>query len=340
MNASGSPYNYLSEARRDLALPQQVTLNDVTLREGLQASSRRFTAEDKLRLARLLQEVGLPQIQIGYPARSPVDWEVTARIKEEDFQACVEVICTVATEEWEKEVEQATRSGADFVNIIFPTSDLRLELLHISRKEMLQRIEEAVRLAKRTDVSVGFSPVDCTRTNLGSLKEILSVVTSAGADRFYIIDTAGVIYPLGMRYLATELRQAAAIPLAVHCHNDLGLALANSLVAVECGVEVVDVCVNGLGKRAGNVALDEMVMALWLLHNFDLGVKMDRLYDLSQAVAELTGIPVSESKPLTGRNAFDFEVDKQLRGEKAHVSWGAVEPHMVGHRRYLNERFP
>jgi isopropylmalate/homocitrate/citramalate synthase len=205
---------------------------------------------------------------------------------------------------------------------------------------MLQRVEDAVRLAKGTGVSISFSPVDCTRTSLGSLKEILSVVTSAGADRFYIIDTAGVIYPLGMRHLATELRKAANIPLAVHCHNDLGLALANSLVAVECGVEVVDVCVNGLGKRAGNVALDDMVIALWLLHDFDLGVKMDRLYDLSQTVADLTGIPISESKPLTGRNAFDFEVDRQLRGEKAHVSWGAVEPHTVGHRLYLNENAP
>lgn len=332
MNGSGSPYNYLPEVRRNLALPQQVTLNDVTLREGLQASSRRFTAEDKLRLAQLLQGAGLPQIQVGYPARSLVDREVMARIREGDFQAQVEVICTVATEKWEEEIEQVTESGADLVNIIFPTSDIRLELLHITRQEMLQRIEEAVRLAKLTDVSVSFSPVDCTRTNLESLKEILSVVTSAGADRFYIIDTAGVIYPAGMRYLVTELRKAATIPLAVHCHNDLGMALANSLVAVECGAEVVDVCVNGLGKRAGNVALDEMVVALWLLYNLDLGVKMDRLYDLSQTVAELTGIPVSESKPLTGRNAFDFEVDRELQGEKAHVSWGAVEPYVVGHR--------
>lgn len=332
MNVSGSPYNYLPEVRRNLALPQQVTLNDVTLREGLQASSRRFAAEDKLRLAQLLQEVGLSQIQVGYPARSLVDREVMARIRERDFQAQVEVICTVATEKWEEEIEQVTESGADLVNIVFPTSDIRLELLHITREEMLQRIEEAVRLAKVTDVSVSFSPVDCTRTNLESLKEILSVVTSAGADRFYIIDTAGVIYPVGMRYLVTELRKAATIPLAVHCHNDLGMALANSLVAVECGAEVVDVCVNGLGKRAGNVALDEMVVALWLLYNLDPGVKMDRLYDLSQTVAEMTGIPVSESKPLTGRNAFDFEVDKELQGEKAHVSWGAVEPYMVGHR--------
>jgi isopropylmalate/homocitrate/citramalate synthase len=312
-----------------------VTLNDVTLREGLQASSRRFTAEDKLSLARLLQEVGLPQIQIGYPARSPVDREVMARIREGDFQIYIEASCSAVTEEWEKEVEQTAKSGADFINIIFPTSDPRLELLHISRKEMLQRIDEVVRLAKGTGASVTFSSVDSTRTHLGALKEILSVVTSAGANRFKIVDTAGVIYPLGMRYLVTELRQAATIPLAVHCHNDLGLALANSLVAVECGVEVVDVCVNGLGKRAGNVALDEMVMALWLLHNFGLSVKMDRLYDLSQAVAELTGIPVSESKPLMGRNAFDFEVDRELQGEKAHVSWGAVEPYIVGHRQYL-----
>jgi 2-isopropylmalate synthase len=201
---------------------------------------------------------------------------------------------------------------------------------------MLKRVEAAVGLAKTTGVAVSFSPVDCTRTRLNVLKDVLSIVASVGADRFYIIDTAGVIYPLGMRHLTTELKRISSIPLAVHCHNDLGVALANSLAAVECGVEVVDVCVNGLGKRAGNVATDEMAIALWLLYGFEGCVRLDDLYDLSQVVSGMTGVPVSESKPLTGANAFDFEVDKQLRSEKAHVSWGAIEPDVVGHRKYEN----
>ncbi len=326
-----SLYNYAPEARATLRLPERVVLNDVTLREGVQAAIHPFTATDKLKLALLLADIGLSQIQVGYPTRSEVDREVLALLKDERIDSQVEVMCTAAPDQWEEEVGQASRSGADLVNVIFPTSDPRLERMGWSRERMLRRVEDAVRLAKEAGVAVSFSPVDCTRTSLEVLKEVLAVATSAGADRFYLIDTSGVIYPLGMRHMVTEIKKVSTIPLAVHCHNDLGMALANSLIAVECGVEIVDVSVNGLGKRAGNAALDEVAVALWLLHDLDLGLRMDGMYSLSQTAAAMTGVEVKPSKPFAGRDAFDFEVDSQLQREKAHVSWGAIEPAQVGH---------
>jgi methanogen homocitrate synthase len=201
----------------------------------------------------------------------------------------------------------------------------------MSRDEVLERAESAVRLAKSYGCFVAFSPIDTTRTDLSFLKEVLAAVTEAGAERFYIIDTVGTVSPLGMRYLVTEVKKVSSIPLATHCHNDFGLALANGLAAVECGVEAVDVVVNGMGKRAGNLSLEEIALALTVFHGKELGIEMERLYELSQAVVEMTKVPVYDAKPIVGANAFDFEVDAQLRGSVGHVLHGSVDPAMVGH---------
>jgi methanogen homocitrate synthase len=334
VNASewGSPYNYLLAAREGLALPEKVILNDVTLREGIQASRVPFDVGKKVALAQLLDEVGLSQIQVGYPARSDMDEVAIRAMKEAGVSCALEGICTVAGPQWREDIQTTSDSGADIVNVALPTSDARLRhVLKMSRDEVLKRAESAVSLAKSYGRFIAFSPIDTTRTDLSFLKEVLAVVTEAGAERFYIIDTVGTISPLGMRYLVTEIKKVSSIPLATHCHDDFGLAAANGLVAVECGVEVVDVCVNGMGKRAGNLSLEEIALALTIFHDKELGIKMERLYELSRAVVEMTKVPVHDAKPVVGANAFDFEVDAQLRGAAGHVQHGSVDPAMVGH---------
>jgi isopropylmalate/homocitrate/citramalate synthase len=334
MDASewGNPYNYLLAARESLALPEKVILNDVTLREGIQVSKVPFDVEKRVALAQLLDEVGLSQIQVGYPARSDMDKATIRAMKEAGVSCALEGICTVAGPRWREEIQATVDSGTDIVNVALPTSDIRLRhVLKISRDDMLKRAESAVRLAKGYGGFVTFSPIDTTRTDLSLLKEVLAVVTGAGADRFYIVDTVGAISPLSMRYLVTEIKKVSSIPLATHCHDDFGLAVANGLAAVECGVEVVDVCVNGMGKRAGNLSLEEMALALTIFHGKELGIKLEMLYELSRAVAEMTKVPVYDAKPIVGANAFDFEVDAQLRGAAGHVLHGSVDPAMVGH---------
>lgn len=328
----GSPYNSLPAARESLALPEKVILNDVTLREGIQASKVPFDVEKKVALAQLLDEIGLSQIQIGYPARSDMDRVAIRAMKEAGVSCALEGICTVAGPRWREEIQTTVDSGADIVNVALPTSDTRLRyVLKMSQSEVLKRAESAVRLAKGNGRVVAFSPIDTTRTDLSFLKEVLAAVTGAGAKRFYIIDTVGTISPLGMRHLVTEIKKASDIPLATHCHNDFGLAVANGLVAVECGVKVIDVVVNGMGKRAGNLSLEEMALALTIFHGQELAIKLYRLYELSRAVAEMTKVPVYDAKPVVGANAFDFEVDAQLRGAAGHVLHGSVDPAMVGH---------
>jgi isopropylmalate/homocitrate/citramalate synthase len=326
------PYNYFPEVRKDLALPERIILNDVTLREGIQASKVPFDVGKKVALAQLLDEVGLSQIQVGYPARSDVDRIAVRAMKEAGVSCALEGLCTVAGPQWREEIQATVDSGVDMVNIALPTSDIRLrQVLKMSRDDMLKRAASAVRLAKSYTDLVIFSPIDTTRTDLSLLKETLAAVTEAGADRYYIIDTVGTISPIGMRYLVTEIEKVSNIPLATHCHNDFGLAVANGLAAVECGVEVVDVCINGMGKRAGNLSLEEIALALTIFHGKDLGIKLERLYELSQTVVEMTGVPVYDAKPIVGANAFDFEVDVQLRGAAGHVLHGSIDPAMVGH---------
>jgi isopropylmalate/homocitrate/citramalate synthase len=328
----GSLYNYLPAARENLALPEKVILNDVTLREGIQASKLPFDVGKKVALARLLDEVGLSQIQVGYPARSDMDKEAIRAMKEAGVNCALEGICTVAGPQWREEIETTGDSGADIINVALPTSDTRLRyVLKMSRDEVLKRAESAVRLVKGYGRFVVFSPIDTTRTDLSFLKEVLAAVTEAGADRFYIIDTVGTISPMSMRYLVTEIKKVSSIPLATHCHDDFGLAVANGLAAVECGAEVVDVGVNGMGKRAGNLSLEEIALALTIFHGKELGIKLERLYELSRAVAEMTKVPVYDAKPIVGANAFDFEVDAQLRGTAGHVLRGSVDPAVVGH---------
>jgi isopropylmalate/homocitrate/citramalate synthase len=327
-----SLYNYLPAVRESLALPEKVILNDVTLREGIQASKVPFDVKKKVALAQLLDEVGLSQIQVGYPARSDKDRVAIRAMKEAGVGCALEGICTVAGPQWQEEIQTTVDSGADIVNVALPTSDTRLQyVLKMSRGEVLKRAESAVRLAKGHGRFVAFSPIDTTRTDLSFLKEVLAAVTEAGAERFYIIDTVGTISPIGMRYLVTEIKKVSNIPLAIHCHNDFGLAVANGLVAVECGVEVVDVCVNGMGKRAGNLSLEEIALALTIFHDKELGIKLERLYELSRAVAKMTKVPVYDAKPIVGANAFDFEVDAQLRGAAGHVQHGSVDSAIVGH---------
>lgn len=327
-----SPYNYLSAVREGLALPEKVMLNDVTLREGIQASKVPFDVGKKVALAQLLDEVGFSQIQIGYPARSDMDKVAIGAIKEAGVDCALEGICTVAGSQWQEEIQATVDSGVDIINVALPTSDARLRyVLKMSRDEVLERAESAVRLAKSYGRFVVFSPIDTTRTDLSFLKEVLAAVTEAGAGRFYIIDTVGTISPIGMRYLVTEIRKASSISLATHCHDDFGLAVANGLAAIECGAEVVDVCVNGMGKRAGNLSLEEIALALTIFHDKELGIKLERLYELSRAVAKMTKVPVYDAKPIVGANAFDFEVDAQLRGAVGHVQHGSVDPTIVGH---------
>jgi isopropylmalate/homocitrate/citramalate synthase len=330
---NGTIYDYEPAARAGLSLPERVVLNDVTLREGIQAAQRPLDSHAKAKLGILIDQAGLPQIQVGYLGRSEMDRETLREMRGAGVRAALEGICSLAATTWEEEIDAAAAVSPDRLNVMIAASDVRIAPLKMDKRQVLARAVQGVQRARERCEHVCFSPVDTTRADLGFLKELLAAVTEAGADRYYLIDTAGVISPTGMRYLAREMVGASRIQLATHCHDDFGLAVANGLAAVEQGVQVVDVCVNGMGKRAGNLALEELALALTLFHNIDLGLRLERLYALAQATSELTGVPIPANKAIVGREAFEWEVDAQLRSTQGHRAVAAFDPEIVGYRQ-------
>ncbi len=308
-----------------------VLLNDVTLREGVQVAPREIGPRQKAEIGLLLAQAGVRQLQVGYPGRSETDRQTVRLLKEAGCSASLEGMCSLGGDAWAAEIAAAIAAGADRLILIFPTADYRLnDVLHITRAQCLERIRQGIGEAARLGAPVAFAPVEGSRTGLEFMLQVLAASAAAGADRFYLVDTVGVLYPRQTREVVAALKAVSAIPLGIHAHNDFGAALANSLAAVEAGIDVVDVSVAGLGKRGGNAALEQMGLALHIAGD-DTGIELDAMYRVARRVTETLGVALPASQPLVGASAFDFEVDTALRGTSAHRVVSGIPPSLVGH---------
>jgi isopropylmalate/homocitrate/citramalate synthase len=331
-----SPLNFHETVQARARYPEQVMICDVTLREGEQTTGVSFSLEEKLALARRLDDIGVGQIEIGWPAQSERDRKVLRTLKDEGLKAATEVLAPLYSKNWHPVVDAAVNSGADVVTLMHATSDIRLQ--HgdekMSREQMLERAAEATEYAVDRGVIVTFALVDTTRTDLEFAKRVANSVVEAGADRIAVADTVGAARPEAMKFLVAELVACAGVPVRVHCHNDYGLALANSLAAVEAGASIIDVAVNGLGERSGNPALDELVVGLETLYGIRTGIKLDKLYELAHYVEQMTDVPLPFNKPLVGNNAFAHKLDMHvMRVTEYPPLYETIDPSTVGNRR-------
>jgi isopropylmalate/homocitrate/citramalate synthase len=331
-----SPYNSGAITRGETD-PCPITVRDCTLREGEQAAEISLGLKDKVILAHKLDDAGIHQIQGGYPGRSKIDKETIQTMKREGIKAKTEALVQVFQKDWKEQIDAAVESGADVITLMYPGSDIRLLYVQKkSRSEMVKSSVAAVTYATQSGRFIVFSPVDTTRTELPFLKEIYSSVIAAGAQAVSIADTAGAITPFGMRTLVRELLPVVKVPISVHCHNDFGLALANAISAVEAGARVVDATIGGLGERAGNVCLDELIVTLQVLYGLDLGIKMDQLGDLTKCAFQLMGIPLPPTKPLVGENAFAHKLDAHVEGVVRYpFCYETISPELIGSKRRL-----
>lgn len=332
-----SPHVRRPEARAGFNLPADIIVCDCTAREGEQAAAVDFGADLKVELIRLLDEIGVPQAQAGYPAKSPLDGETVRRVRRLGLRIRVEVIAQVFDPNWRDEVDAAVACGPDIVDIQLPCSDRRLLLLHkMTRGEMLDRAVEAIRRARGRAPVVRFAPTDTTRADLDYVRALYRAALDAGADRLSLADTAGAMFPPAMRWLVGELTREFTVPLQVHCHNDFGLALANTLAAAEGGASILDATVNGLGERSGNACLDELVVALEAFYGARTGVRTEGLYRLAHLVSKWTGIPVPTHKPLVGDSAFAHKLEGHVRGVLTSPPlYEPLPPETVGNRRRI-----
>jgi methanogen homocitrate synthase len=298
-----SPLNFADEVRRDLNLPEKVVVHDTTLRDGEQLAGVVFRRDERVRIAAALDEAGVGRVEAGMPAVSQEDFEAVREVARLGLRARVLAYARCLT----RDVDLALRADVSGVVIDVPVSSHLIRYAYgWSEEETVGRAVKVVEYAKQHGLSVVFFAVDSTRADVGFLRRVLESVQNL-VDSIAIVDTFGVASPFAMRYLTNLVKSFSGRPLEVHAHNDFGLAVANTLVAVASGTTAVHVTVNGIGERAGNAPLEETVVALELLLGVRTGVRLDRLYELSKLVESLSGVRLPPHKPVVGDGPYSVE---------------------------------
>jgi isopropylmalate/homocitrate/citramalate synthase len=325
--------NRLKDVLSELNLPPSIMINDVTLREADQIVS--FSMKEKIEIAHALDDLGVSQIQVGIPGVSETDKKTVQSLINDKLKSKIEVVSFIYLPDWKRDVDACLETGAYSINMFFPVSDDKLKAKGVSRQKAIDISINAIEYAKAQGVPhVTYCPFPAVRMEASVLKEIIDVSGQAGADMILLTDTYGTASPTAMRHFVREIKRVSKVPMGIHCHNDLGLALANTLAAVEGGAELVDASVNGLGDRTGNCCLDEVIIGLTAFYDFDLGVKTDQLYALAKRVEKISRIPMPFGKPLVGENCFVHRHDDDVKSSiEDPSSTVPIEPRLVGNKK-------
>ena len=320
-------------------MAKDVIIFDTTLRDGEQAPGNTLTPEEKLRFARQLEALGVDVIEAGFPAASAGDFRSVGDIAREVRGPVVAALARCHEQDIDLAGEALRGAARGRLHIFISTSDLHLEhKLRISRAEALELARKAVRQARRYTDDVEFSAEDASRTDLEFLSEIVKVAIAEGATTINLPDTVGYALPAdyaGMfRAVMGQVPGAGGVTWSAHCHDDLGLAVANSLAAIEAGVGQVECTVNGIGERAGNAALEEIVMASHVRPQdaqFRTRVRTEEIYRSSQLLSYLTGCFPQPNKAIVGRNAFAHEAGIHQHGMLRNgLTYEIMKPESVG----------
>ncbi len=320
-------------------MSDRVVIFDTTLRDGEQSPGASMNAEEKLRVAKQLAKLKVDVIEAGFPISSEGEFEAVRAIAEEVKGP---VICALARAE-KADIDRAWQAimaaERPRIHTFIATSDIHLRhKLRMSREEVLERLVDAVSYAKRYTDDVEFSPEDATRTDIDFLCQVVEAAIEAGATTVNIPDTVGYSVPgeFGriIRTLKERVPNIEEATISVHCHNDLGLAVANSLAAIKNGARQVECTINGIGERAGNASLEEIVMILRVrkdLYPYFTGVKTDQIYPTSRLVSAVTGLTVQPNKAIVGANAFAHEAGIHQDGVlKEKLTYEIMTPETIG----------
>ena len=317
----------------------RVIIFDTTLRDGEQAPGCSMTLREKLRVAAALRDLNVDVIEAGFAAASPGDFESVAAIAAEIDGPKICSLARCHPGDIEKAAQAVSAARNKRVHVFVATSEIhRKYKLEMAKDEIIKRAADAVSMARELCDDVEFSPEDASRTEPAYLAEVVSAVIEAGARTVNIPDTVGYTVPGEFAELFTYLKQHVAgvdeAVLSVHCHDDLGMAVANSLAAVKAGARQIECTINGIGERAGNCSLEEIVMALKTrAEYFGIGTGIDtqKLYPTSRLVAQITGMHVPRNKAIVGENAFAHEAGIHQHGMLKHAStYEIMRPEDVG----------
>ena len=316
-----------------------VKIFDTTLRDGEQSPGCSMTSAEKVRLAHELDRLGVDVIEAGFPVSSDGDFQAVEAVAHAVRRPVIAALARCCRDDIERACQALAGAGRPRIHTFLATSDIHLQhKLKISRRECMEQARDAVRLAKSCCQDVEFSAEDATRSDPDFLCEVLEAVVEAGASTINVPDTVGYSIPAEITELIQTVRHRVPgieqVTLSAHCHDDLGLAVANSLAAISAGARQVECTINGIGERAGNASLEEVVMAMRVRtdrYPYDTAVVSKHLFPVSQMLSEIIGFSVQPNKAIVGQNAFAHEAGIHQDGMlKNPLTYEIMTPQSVG----------
>ncbi|MGK7960691.1 homocitrate synthase [Crocosphaera sp.] len=310
-----------------------VHINDTTLRDGEQAAGIVFSAAEKIAIASLMDAIGIPELEVGIPAMGGSEAEAITTIVQKGLKT--------ALLGWNRavrsDIEASIACGLQRVHISIPVSDIQIKAKFQGKTNLVwERLRDSLNFALDKGLFVSVGAEDASRADESFLLEVAQFAQNLGASRFRFCDTVGILDPLTTAQKVGKLVKSLNIPIEMHTHNDFGLATANALAGLQAGATSVNTTVNGLGERAGNAALEEMIMALKRLYQVELGVETARLRQLSQLVIQASGIALPPWKAIVGDNIFAHESGIHAHGVLQNPqTYEPFSPDEVGWKRRL-----
>lgn len=318
---------------------EKVAIFDTTLRDGEQSPGCSMNLEEKIRMARQLEHLGVDIIEAGFPIASEGDFRAVKAVSEECRTTKVAALCRTTEIDIARAAQALEKAKRPRIHTFIATSDIHLEhKLKKTREEVLEMTRNAVGLARNYVEEIEFSAEDATRSDVNFICEVFQIAVEEGATILNIPDTVGYTLPGEFSNLVKTVKEKVVgdkdVTISVHCHNDLGLAVANSLAAVEAGARQVECTINGIGERAGNASLEEIVMAMIVRSDrmrFENNIETTGLYPTSQLLSSIISFGVQPNKAIVGRNAFAHEAGIHQHGVLSNpLCYEIMTPNSVG----------
>jgi isopropylmalate/homocitrate/citramalate synthase len=324
-----SPYNFIEEVRTGFDLPKRIEIHDATLRDGEQTPGVVFRKADKVRIARMLDEVGVDRIEAGMPAVSDEDFEAIKEISKLGLKAKIFTFARAMN----VDIDKAVDCGAHGVVIEVPIGYPKLKYqFGWTWEDVVKKSAGCINYAKEKKLHAVFFPYDTTRAREEDLTNVLTrIMRDSPPDSIGVVDTMGCALPEAIKYMVRKVKKMTGLPVEIHTHNDFGMGVATELAAVTAGAEVVHGCVNGMGERTGNAAIEELMVGLHILLGYETDYRLDKIGQLCHLVRDLSGLQIPKNKPVTGEENYTREsgigVDLVM---KTPLAMFATSPQLFG----------